>query len=98
MYPSMIDAYIEFPSNEVFFPAGLLQPPFFHRDWYRFHHFLEERSERPDLLPTRFTAQSFARKAMYILRRLIILPCSFHTENNSSVCAKCFIQIISIYT
>ncbi|KAE9406755.1 zincin [Gymnopus androsaceus JB14] len=33
MYPSMVDACINPPANWMAFPAGILQPPFFHRDW-----------------------------------------------------------------
>ncbi|KAL0063326.1 hypothetical protein AAF712_009821 [Marasmius tenuissimus] len=33
MYPSMVNAYFNPPSNEIVFPAGILQPPFFHKDW-----------------------------------------------------------------
>jgi endothelin-converting enzyme len=33
MYPSMVNAYYNPPGNEIVFPAGILQPPFFSRDW-----------------------------------------------------------------
>ncbi|KAI0831469.1 Metalloprotease [Trametes gibbosa] len=33
MYPSMVNAYFNPPSNEIVFPAGILQPPFFSQDW-----------------------------------------------------------------
>ncbi|KAF9049323.1 zincin [Hymenopellis radicata] len=33
MYPSMVNAYFNPPSNEIVFPAGILQPPFFSKDW-----------------------------------------------------------------
>ncbi|KAI3608021.1 endothelin-converting enzyme 1 [Moniliophthora roreri] len=33
MYPSMVNAYFNPPANEIVFPAGILQPPFFHKDW-----------------------------------------------------------------
>ncbi|KAE9406762.1 zincin [Gymnopus androsaceus JB14] len=33
MYPSMVNAYFNPPSNEIVFPAGILQPPFFNKDW-----------------------------------------------------------------
>ncbi|KAG7086631.1 hypothetical protein E1B28_002573 [Marasmius oreades] len=33
MYPSMVNAYFNPPANEIVFPAGILQPPFFDKDW-----------------------------------------------------------------
>ncbi|KAF7359341.1 Endothelin-converting enzyme 1 [Mycena sanguinolenta] len=33
MWPSMVNAYFNPPANEIVFPAGILQPPFFSRDW-----------------------------------------------------------------
>ncbi|GAW06292.1 endothelin-converting enzyme 1 [Lentinula edodes] len=33
MYPSMVNAYFNPPANEIVFPAGILQPPFFNKDW-----------------------------------------------------------------
>jgi len=33
MYPSMVNAYFNPPSNEIVFPAGILQPPFFSYHW-----------------------------------------------------------------
>jgi endothelin-converting enzyme len=33
MFPSTVNAYFNPPSNEVVFPAGILQPPFFRADW-----------------------------------------------------------------
>ncbi|KAJ4488470.1 hypothetical protein J3R30DRAFT_3654706 [Lentinula aciculospora] len=33
MYPSMVNAYFNPPANEIVFPAGILQPPFFKKDW-----------------------------------------------------------------
>ncbi|KAJ7090282.1 hypothetical protein B0H15DRAFT_948792 [Mycena belliarum] len=33
MWPSMVNAYFNPPSNEIVFPAGILQPPFFSQDW-----------------------------------------------------------------
>ncbi|KAK7049256.1 hypothetical protein VNI00_005857 [Paramarasmius palmivorus] len=33
MYPSMVNAYFNPPANEIVFPAGILQPPFFQKDW-----------------------------------------------------------------
>ncbi|TRM62696.1 hypothetical protein BD626DRAFT_498158 [Schizophyllum amplum] len=33
MYPSMVNAYFNPPANEIVFPAGILQPPFFSHDW-----------------------------------------------------------------
>ncbi|CAA7267908.1 unnamed protein product [Cyclocybe aegerita] len=33
MYPSMVNAYFNPPSNEIVFPAGILQPPFFAKEW-----------------------------------------------------------------
>ncbi|KAI0647206.1 Metalloprotease [Trametes meyenii] len=33
MYPSMVNAYFNPPSNEIVFPAGILQPPFFSQEW-----------------------------------------------------------------
>ncbi|KAF9072903.1 hypothetical protein BDP27DRAFT_1381918 [Rhodocollybia butyracea] len=33
MYPSMVNAYFNPPSNEIVFPAGILQPPFFSKNW-----------------------------------------------------------------
>lgn len=33
MYPSMVNAYFNPPANEIVFPAGILQPPFFHHEW-----------------------------------------------------------------
>jgi predicted metalloendopeptidase len=32
MSPSAVNAYYSASSNEVVFPAGILQPPFFHKD------------------------------------------------------------------
>ncbi|KAJ6608579.1 hypothetical protein B0H10DRAFT_2166528 [Mycena sp. CBHHK59/15] len=33
MWPSMVNAYFNPPSNEIVFPAGILQPPFFSQSW-----------------------------------------------------------------
>ncbi|KAF5370302.1 hypothetical protein D9758_006925 [Tetrapyrgos nigripes] len=33
MYPSIVDAYFKAPANMIVFPAGILQPPFFNKDW-----------------------------------------------------------------
>lgn len=33
MYPSMVNAYFNPPANEIVFPAGILQPPFFNAKW-----------------------------------------------------------------
>lgn len=33
MYPSTVNAYFNPPANEIVFPAGILQPPFFQRQW-----------------------------------------------------------------
>ncbi|KAF8078094.1 hypothetical protein FPV67DRAFT_33082 [Lyophyllum atratum] len=33
MYPSMVNAYFNPPANEIVFPAGVLQPPFFEAGW-----------------------------------------------------------------
>ncbi|OCH83524.1 zincin, partial [Obba rivulosa] len=33
MYPSMVNAYFNPPANEIVFPAGILQPPFFSTVW-----------------------------------------------------------------
>ncbi|KAF5386857.1 hypothetical protein D9615_001643 [Tricholomella constricta] len=33
MYPSMVNAYFNPPANEIVFPAGILQPPFFEAGW-----------------------------------------------------------------
>ncbi|KAG6917789.1 hypothetical protein DXG01_001061 [Tephrocybe rancida] len=33
MYPSMVNAYFNPPANEIVFPAGILQPPFFDAAW-----------------------------------------------------------------
>ncbi|KAG6845228.1 hypothetical protein H0H87_012220 [Tephrocybe sp. NHM501043] len=33
MYPSMVNAYFNPPANEIVFPAGILQPPFFDANW-----------------------------------------------------------------
>jgi endothelin-converting enzyme len=33
MYPSMVNAYFNPPANEIVFPAGILQPPFFAQNW-----------------------------------------------------------------
>ncbi|KAF8184897.1 hypothetical protein K438DRAFT_1837058 [Mycena galopus ATCC 62051] len=33
MWPSMVNAYFNPPSNEIVFPAGILEPPFFSHDW-----------------------------------------------------------------
>ncbi|KAJ7184253.1 Metalloprotease [Mycena filopes] len=33
MWPSMVNAYFNPPANEIVFPAGILQPPFFSHDW-----------------------------------------------------------------
>ncbi|RDB20946.1 Endothelin-converting enzyme 1 [Hypsizygus marmoreus] len=33
MYPSMVNAYFNPPANEIVFPAGILQPPFFQVEW-----------------------------------------------------------------
>lgn len=43
MYPSMVNAYFNPPSNEIVFPAGILQPPFFSKDWYVFRRRLLAR-------------------------------------------------------
>ncbi|KAJ7261339.1 hypothetical protein B0H12DRAFT_1106346 [Mycena haematopus] len=33
MWPSMVNAYFNPPSNEIVFPAGILRSPFFSHDW-----------------------------------------------------------------
>ncbi|KAI0341783.1 Metalloprotease [Trametopsis cervina] len=33
MYPSMVNAYYAPDANEIVFPAGILQPPFFSQEW-----------------------------------------------------------------
>jgi endothelin-converting enzyme len=33
MYPSMVNAYFSPDGNQIVFPAGILQPPFFSQDW-----------------------------------------------------------------
>ncbi|KAF5391824.1 hypothetical protein D9757_001795 [Collybiopsis confluens] len=33
MYPSEVNAYFNPPANEIVFPAGILRPPFFNKDW-----------------------------------------------------------------
>lgn len=33
MFPTTVNAYFNPPSNEMVFPAGILQPPFFSKDW-----------------------------------------------------------------
>jgi endothelin-converting enzyme len=33
MWPSMVNAYYNPPGNEIVFPAGILQPPFFAQNW-----------------------------------------------------------------
>ncbi|KII88684.1 hypothetical protein PLICRDRAFT_141150 [Plicaturopsis crispa FD-325 SS-3] len=33
MFPSTVNAYFNPPSNEIVFPAGILQPPFFSQEW-----------------------------------------------------------------
>ncbi|KIY74398.1 zincin [Cylindrobasidium torrendii FP15055 ss-10] len=33
MWPSMVNAYFNPPANEIVFPAGILQAPFFSKDW-----------------------------------------------------------------
>jgi endothelin-converting enzyme len=34
MWPSVVSAYYDYYGNEIVFPAGILQPPFFNKDWY----------------------------------------------------------------
>lgn len=34
MYPTTVNAYFNPPANEIVFPAAILQPPFFNKDWY----------------------------------------------------------------
>lgn len=34
MIPSEVNAYFNPPENSLVFPAGILQPPFFGKDWY----------------------------------------------------------------
>ena len=34
MYPTTVNAYFNPPANEIVFPAAILQPPFFSKDWY----------------------------------------------------------------
>ena len=34
MFPSTVNAYFNPPANEIVFPAGILRPPFFAKDWY----------------------------------------------------------------
>jgi len=33
MFPSTVNAYFNPPANEIVFPAGILRPPFFSKDW-----------------------------------------------------------------
>ncbi|KAI0006055.1 Metalloprotease [Russula compacta] len=33
MTPATVNAYFNPPANEIVFPAGILRPPFFHKDW-----------------------------------------------------------------
>ncbi|KAK2467031.1 hypothetical protein APHAL10511_001289 [Amanita phalloides] len=33
MYPTTVNAYYNPPANEIVFPAGILQPPFFAKNW-----------------------------------------------------------------
>lgn len=33
MFPSTVNAYFNPPANEIVFPAGILQPPFFSKNW-----------------------------------------------------------------